>query len=267
MLSVKKRDGDYIGEDGRLFCGMCNQPREAFFTFEGMESMKHPTPCACEKARQAAAEADKKLHEHLDKVEQLRRRCFHDGIMKNASIEDSIVSQKIQDVCRRYVSYWSEAYQKGTGLILWGDVGTGKSYMASAIANELIEKECSVEIRDMGFYLNCRYEDRAERIESVAKPDLLVLDDMGIERDTGFSLETLFSVVDSRYRSNKPMIITTNIRLAAMHQSTDIHYRRIFDRILEVCVPVEFTGESLRKRKYRNNISDFQKLLYQKQQA
>lgn len=201
MPPVAKRDGDYVGEDGRLFCGVCHEPREAFFSVPGEETvqMKHPALCACERAKQTAAEEEKRLHDHIDKVTHLWQRCFLDGIAKMARFEDAAVPKRIVELCRGYVSHWDAAVSDGMGLLFWGDVGTGKSYMASAIAKELIEREYSVEMRDMSYYLNCRYEERVSRIEAVSLPDLLILDDLGVERDTGFGLETVFSVIDRRY--------------------------------------------------------------------
>lgn len=68
------------------------------------------------------------------------------------------------------------------------------------------------------------------------RPDLLILDDLGAERNTSYGKECVFDVVNRRLLSGKPMIITTNITLSAMQKATDLDDRRIYDRILEVCV-------------------------------
>ena len=79
------------------------------------------------------------------------------------------------------------------------------------------------------------------------RPDLLILDDLGVERNTSYGKECVFDVVNRRLLSGKSMIITTNITLSAMQKATDLDDRRIYDRILEVCVPILFNGENSAK--------------------
>lgn len=260
---------DYYSEDGRLLCGICHEPKEAFFPKMGspFDGRKHPVPCTCERTRREAEEAERKQREHYDTVMRLRQNCFPDGIHRNADIEEAVVQQNIKQVCSKYVDHWQEAAKDGTGLIFWGTVGTGKSFMAAAVANKLMEQEHSVEMHDLGFYLNCPFEERSERIGSASRPELLILDDLGMERDTGFGLETIFSVIDRRYRSGKPMIVTTNMSLGAMQKPEDIHYQRIFDRVLEVCIPVEFTGPSLRAAQRKARVAQFRAMLTNDGQA
>ena len=61
--------------------------------------------------------------------------------------------------------------------------------------------------------------------------------------------------------SRKPMIITTNIALSAMQKATDLDDRRIYDRILEVCVPVLFNGENFRKGTASENLKKAARIL------
>ena len=93
--------------------------------------------------------------------------------------------------------------------------------------------------------------DRDHYMKSLMRPDLLILDDLGAERNTSFGKERVFDVVDKRRLTGKPMIVTTNIPLSVMKQAADC---RIFDRILEVCVPIRFDGENFRKGNASANI-------------
>ena len=79
------------------------------------------------------------------------------------------------------------------------------------------------------------------------RPDLLILDDLGAERDTSFGKERAFDVINRRRLTGKPMIVTTNLPLSTMQKAQDMGDRRIYDRILEVCVPIRFDGESFRQ--------------------
>ena len=73
------------------------------------------------------------------------------------------------------------------------------------------------------------------------------IDNLGAERDTGHTMEQMFSVVDSRYRSGKPLIVTTNLRLDELKHPPDLAYARIYDRILERCAPILFAGKNFRE--------------------
>ena len=54
-------------------------------------------------------------------------------------------------------------------------------------------------------------------------------------------------MIDSRYRSGKPLIVTTNLTLDGLHNPEDTAHSRIYDRLLSMCVPVRFTGENFRQ--------------------
>jgi DNA replication protein DnaC len=95
--------------------------------------------------------------------------------------------------------------------------------------------------------LSGKYDmDRNEYINSLNRYDFLIIDDIGSERSTDYALEQIFTVIDARYRSGKPMIITTNRGLGDMKMA-DIDKARIYDRILEVCQPIAFQGKNYRK--------------------
>ena len=103
--------------------------------------------------------------------------------------------------------------------------------------------------------------DRDNYMKSLMRPDLLILDDLGAERNTSFGKERVFDVVDKRLLTGKPMIVTTNIPLSVMKQAADLDDRRIFDRILEVCVPIMFDGDSFRKSTAADNLKTAARLL------
>ena len=76
-----------------------------------------------------------------------------------------------------------------TGFLLWGDSGNGKTHTAACIANALMEKEVSVLMRNMSYFLNAGFEDREEFIRDVQRYGLLIIDDLGMERGTEYGLE------------------------------------------------------------------------------
>lgn len=72
--------------------------------------------------------------------------CWRDGITDPAyfystpSTRDDKRNPKVSDVCRRYVENWAEMKARNIGILFYGDVGTGKSFLACAIANALLER-------------------------------------------------------------------------------------------------------------------------------
>ena len=131
-----------------------------------------------------------------------------------------------------------------SNLLLFGDVGTGKSFFAGCIANALLDRDIPVLMTNFPSILNrltgMFSEDRTEFIASLELYDLLIIDDLGVERSTEYAMEQMFHVIDSR--SRKPMIITTNLRLEEIKNPPDLAHARIYDRILERGAPILFAG-------------------------
>ena len=90
-------------------------------------------------------------------------------------------------------------------------------------------------------------EDRTALLDSLRDYDLLIIDDLGAERNTGYTMEQMFSIVDSRYRSGKPLIVTTNLKLDELKHPPDLSHARIYDRILERCAPILLAGKNFRE--------------------
>lgn len=157
-----------------------------------------------------------------------------------------------------YVDHWPEMKKEGTGLLIWGDVGTGKSFFAGCIANALLEQTVPVLMTNFARILNSLTgiysEDRNQFIESLNQYSLLIIDDLGMERKSEFANEQVFNVIDSRYRSKKPLIVTTNLTLDEMKCQDELSRVRIYDRILERCVPVKINNQNIREKNAAANL-------------
>ena len=248
LTAVPLTDGDYTSEDGIIYCGVCHTPKQKRWDSPPFTGKLMPTLCACEQKRRAEADAINAERKHLNTVDTLRKACFTDTVMRTWTFENCQCPQMEQ--AKRYVTHWEENRQKNIGLLLWGGVGTGKSYLAGCIANALIEQEVPVRMTNFGLILNDlmdRRDGRNEYIQQLCRFPLLILDDFGMERDTAFALEQMFVLIDSRYRSRKPLIITTNLELGQIQEPVDLDRSRIYSRVLEMCVPVMVSGTDRRK--------------------
>ena len=238
-FETEQNEGDYIGKDGLLYCGVCRtkkQTRLPASDFTGGREIIVPCICKCKVEENKRKEEEEKKRQEMQRLERLKASSLMDAKLKAARLDGYQVdgdNQKIYNLAGNYVKRFDEMYEKRQGLLFWGTVGTGKSYTAACIANELLDQMIPVEERIMAGL-------------NVAK--LLIIDDLGAERSTDYALEKVYNIIDSRYLSGKPLILTTNMTLKDMQESEDIRYRRIYDRIFEMCFPVRFAGRSWREK-------------------
>ena len=263
---------DYTGEDGLLYCGKCHTPKEAYFA-EGKTCFgrdRHPTDCDCQRAAREKQQAAESRQKHLEKVEDLKRRGFTDPAMRNWTFEHDNGRNPQTETARFYVESWETMQAENIGYLFWGGVGTGKSYLAACIANALMEKEVAVCMTNFATILGdlaASFEGRNEYISRLCSYPLLILDDFGMERGTEYGLEQVYSVIDSRYRSGKPLIATTNLTLEELQHPQDTPHARIYDRLTSMCAPVRFTGSNFRKETAQEKLERLKQLMKQRRRA
>ena len=176
--------------------------------------------------------------------------------------------EKMKRICENCYRYAATFSLKSPSLLFMGATGLGKTHISLAIANVVINRGFHVvygaaqnilgDLEDLRFG---RVQNPRYRQEALLDADLLIIDDLGAERSTEFALEKVYNIVDSRYRARLPMILTTNLDLAAMKNVVDIRYSRIYDRIFEVCYPVKFTGSSFRKMEANRRFREMKEFL------
>ena len=83
--------------------------------------------------------------------------------------------------------------------------------------------------------------------ESLNAYSLLILDDLGMEHSSEFAMTQMFNIVDGRYRTGKPLIVTTNLTLQELKHPPDLAHARIYDRLLEMCTPIRINGQNIRQ--------------------
>ena len=261
--AIPINDGDYTGSDGLLYCGNCNTPKQKEITVLG--KVRRPyCLCKCESEKRDAEEAEDERQKLKKRAEELRRKGFPDMEMHQWTFaNDDMENEQITKAMKRYVDNFPELKKQGKGLLLYGNVGRGKTYAACEVANALIDKGYSVMVTNFSRILNTLQGtfEKQEYLDKLNSYSLLVLDDLGIERDTEFSKEQVYNVIDSRYRAGKPMIITTNLSIEQIKNPADIEDRRVYDRILERCFPIEFTGQNKRHKAVRESYGDMKELL------
>lgn len=256
-------DGDFT-KDGLLHCGKCGTPKQCIVEFGG-NIYKPVCLCRCENER-IQREQEEKRREAFDKtVHRMRRLAFPDLTMQAWNFQrDDGTDQRTTGVMKRYVEHFDELRRSGKGLLLYGPVGTGKTFAACEVANALIDKGIPCYVTNFSRLANTiqgMFDDRQGYIDSLADYELLVIDDLGAERKSEYMQEIVWNIVDARYRSGKPMIITTNLSLDEIKSPANINYSRIYDRIIERCFPVEVAGKSRRRAAVRADYESTREML------
>ncbi len=249
--------------DGLIYCRNCHTPRQKRIESPILHLM--PTiPCKCQQEAYDKEQKELERQEFRKEVDKLKSAGLQDKELRQYNFSnDNGINPEIRHA-HTYVEHWQEMKGNNTGLLLWGDVGTGKSFIAGCIANALLEQCVPVMMTNFARILNALTgmysEDRNAYIDSLNRYDLLILDDLGMERTSEFAQEQVFHVIDSRYRSGKPLIVTTNLSLEELSNNPDLAKRRIYDRILERCIPLKINNQNIRQLNAKAQLQQAKKL-------
>lgn len=258
--------GDYLNEDGLLMCGKCHTPKQCRFTasWDGKEKKPY-TPCDCARERKDAEEQARQTRNLRVEVNRLRKLGFPDGEMANWTFDaDDGTNKTASDIAHRYVDNFNEMKRHGKGLLFYGPVGTGKTFLAACIANELINQGHPCLVTNFARITNTlqgMFDGKQRYLDDLNRLDLLVIDDLSAERDTSYMNEMIFNIIDSRYRSGKPLVLTTNLSKEELMNQPNTDKQRIYSRLVEICFPVEVKNVDRRKRKAQEDSEGLRKLL------
>lgn len=260
-----KNEEDYY-KDGVLVCGKCHTNKEKKIQLAG-EYVTVRCICKCESEERERIQKQKDYEEEMRRIERLKVASLMDAKLKSATLKTFTQkedNQKLYTIVKNYVDNFETFYKSNRGLLFWGTVGTGKSYAAACIANELLNRKTPVVMTSFVKVLQViqdNTENETEFVNRLCAARLLIIDDLGTERNTDYALEKVYNVIDSRYRTGKPLILTTNLNLQDMQMTQDIRYQRIYDRIFEMCHPVMVNGTSWRINQAKERFNETKRLL------
>ena len=273
MKTIKIDDGEFTYDeqtdyekDGHVYCRTCNERVDGNPIPLLDKMIIFRTFCRCDREKE---EKEKQRQRQLEQ-ERLRRNCFISQNQINYTFEntDQLTDETVINKARNYVKHFDEMRKDNIGLLLYGNVGSGKTYIACCIANSIIiEYSYSVRMKNFLQILNDLQAggftlDRNEYIEQITNATLLILDDFGIERNTEYALEQIYNVINARYLKAKPTIITTNLNFKDIEkEQNDIMLGRIYSRIIEMCLPLRVVGEDRRKLLSKEKLKKVQMLI------
>ena len=249
--AIKQEEGDYI-KDGLLYCGKCNTPKQMELPIMDLVLKPH-IKCECMKLLEKEAKEEESRREFAEMVRKNRRDCFPEGNLASWTFEnDDGSNAKYINAMKRYVANFENYLDQGRGVLLYGPTGTGKTYLAACIANALIDKGHRViftSLSQIERTLQSKKADRQDYIDLLSRVPLVVLDDIGTQRDTSYMNEIVYDVINARYTAGLPLIGTTNLTLAELSKPEERKEQRIYGRLLEMCYPVEVKGRNKRQDK------------------
>ena len=157
-------------------------------------------------------------------------------------------------MAKRFVNGWEKAKAGGYGLLFLGGCGTGKTHLACAIMLELLDKYACLypryyKVTEIFSAVRSTYQtgvitNEEEMLKFFSSIQLLVIDEVGIQKGSEAEKRILFSILDNRVTSNKPTILMSNLGPKAL---AELLGDRLYDRVRSKCVPMLFAGPSMRK--------------------
>lgn len=154
--------------------------------------------------------------------------------------------------CREYAASFKPGAES---LLLIGGAGLGKTHVASSIGKAVIDKGYSVVYESAQGLIDVYEAERFGRStdgdsEKFASCDLLIIDDLGTEFLTQYTVSVLFNVINYRLMNGKTTVITTNLGFAEIESN---YKERIYSRLRGEYKPLVFCGEDIRRIKRQEN--------------
>lgn len=247
----QRREGDYIGADGILACGACHEPLYLDIDVPLIGPRRVPRMCECDRKAE-----EERLALELMQAEQMRIRELRKIGVTNDKYADMTLARddgndpKMRAAIDRYIEQRDLMARENIGLLFHGATGGGKTFWAASIANALIDHGMSAMVTNLDQLLTAikaNFEEEKSRIlGQLDKVQFLILDELKFEGMSQYEERKIYEIINSRYLSHRPLIVTTNLTLDEIKHPGTEERQRICDRIIEMCVQVHVSAEGRR---------------------
>ena len=156
--------------------------------------------------------------------------------------------QFIYDTCKTYADHFPK---DARNLLLSGGTGLGKTHLSLAIAREVINKGYQVLYNSAQNFLSSVQQETFGKVppgalENLLSCDLLIIDDLGVEFSTQFSISAIYNIINTRSINKRRTIINTNLSLEEVEEK---YGERIFSRLVGCYDWLRFVGKDIRIQK------------------
>ena len=268
------------------YCGKLRYTEGYDIGFRILWNFKGPERCDCPEAvaayekEKAEREAEEKAKREAEEAQKMRLRVRR--IIGNSGVNARFLqrtfetfqpteeNQRALSVCKRYADTFQEKLPKNNpepgrnGLFITGTKGTGKTHLAAAIANQLMQEGTAVicmTMIDLLDRIKQTYEQNdgesseGDLLNTYKTVPLLIIDDMGKEPATEWAVSKIYAIINARYEAYLPIIITTNYtdselvkRLTPKDTGDSMTADATIDRLREMCAAIVTTGASWRSK-------------------
>ena len=257
-------DGDYE-KDGVIHCGYCHTPKQILHKWQG-KMRAFPINCRCKAECLAQIEEERKQREQYQKAESCRQHALPYAYMHQWTFDhDDGGSPKATALFKEYTESFEEMRKDGSGMILFGSKGSGKTYAAAQIINALCDKgyRCLVTsfseiVKNL---LSLNRENRQQYLDDICSHDLLVFDDFGGETASNFFDINMEDIVKTCYRKYIPMIVITPMTQDTLEQGLNATRQKAVDRMKERCYCLTLSNTSRYRQLTSQRKEKMEKLL------
>ncbi len=217
--------------------------------------------CSCESNKIDEENKARQTTKKLALINEYKKNSLVGKRFENANINDIRQDDKLIFAVNKYCEKFDKILKKGHSLYLYGSVGIGKTYIAAAIGNKLTEKLYTVKftsfieiLKSVKDLFNNKYNNYSSKtyLDELAKVDLLIIDDLGIERkqnynQDNYTQEIVYDIINKRYIDKKPIIFTSNYSISDLVIKRGL-WQRTADRIAGMSKGLVFYIEGENKR-------------------
>ena len=271
-------------------CEYCGKPRHTQGFWLGNRvrwNMTGPVRCTCPEAEaayekeKAEREAEEKTQREAEAARRMATRVqeivgasgMHNRFLRRTfeTFHPTAENQRALRACKAYADNFrdklphDDAEPGRNGLFITGPKGTGKTHLAAAIANQLMQQGTAVicmTMIDLLDRIKQTYEKQKQWgisegavLNTYKEVPLLIIDDMGKEPATEWAVSKIYAIINARYEEYLPTIITTNYsdselvkRLTPKESGDSTTADATIDRLREMCAAIVTTGDSWRSK-------------------
>ncbi|WP_233096226.1 ATP-binding protein [Alicyclobacillus sp. SO9] len=256
----------FTNDAGEECCEFCQKPlpRHVHELFGKVRDFGS-SHCKCPEAVKHKEKYDKELQRRMDEYDAAEHRHQIRQLIKQSMIparwlERDFERFKVIDENRKAYEFALEyantfSPSNGRGILLSGPVGVGKTHLAAAISLKLLEQEFRIvfgTVTSLLGQIRHTFDDSKEREADVfnrlTQCDLLVIDDIGKEKVTEWTEQTLFEIINSRYENNRSLVLTSNVSIADIRKRYQNVGDALTSRLLEMCQGIKMDGSDWRKK-------------------